>query len=72
MVDNGDFISKLRQIEQIAYTVAANMHDSAVKANLRQIALVARTLLSHLEIGAVTVVQMEPKLLSNEVKKPRA
>lgn len=72
VVDNADFISKLKQIEEAAYVVGAAVQDSGLKAHLRHIGLVAKTLLARLELGAVTVVQAEPKLPEGAVKKPAA
>ena len=72
VLENADFISKLKQIEEAAYVVGAAVQDSGLKAHLRHIGLVAKTLLARLELGAVTVVQAEPKLPEGAVKKPAA
>ena len=54
--DHGDFLAKLRQIEEFSAIAGAEAQVGSVKNHLRQIGLIARTLRSRLEMGTARVI----------------
>jgi len=54
--DQGDFVAKLRHIEEFATIAGAEAQVGSVKNHLRQIGLIARTLRSRLEMRTARVI----------------
>jgi hypothetical protein len=73
--DNADFIAKLRQIEELANVVNAELPHSLLMLSTRvqHILVLARALRGRLEFGAVAIVRVEPNAPSpREGNKPPA
>jgi hypothetical protein len=71
MNEQGDFFAKLRQIEEVALRAGSDLTDNyALKASLRQIALVARTLRSRIELGDVDVTRRAPRPEEGAAENP--
>lgn len=60
MDEQADFVAKLRQIEESTFIAAGEAQVGSVKDHLRQVALIARTLRSRLEMGSVQVIAAPP------------
>jgi hypothetical protein len=54
--DHADFIAKLRQIEEQANTVGAELPLGLAKTRVQQIVVLAKTLRGRLEFGGASVV----------------
>ena len=68
---HGDFITKLRQIEESALIAASEATGGFVKGYLRNIGLIARTLRSRLELGMAQVISVEPPRPASDSNKDR-
>ena len=54
--DHADFIAKLRQIEEQANTVGAELPLGLAKTRVQQIVVLAKTLRGRLEFGGAAIV----------------
>jgi hypothetical protein len=73
--DNADFISKLRQIEELANVVNTELPAGLLRLSTRvqHILVLAKALRGRLEFGAMAIVRIEPDAPSSgERKKPPA
>ena len=68
MDEQADFVAKLHQIEETAFTGGSNTRDDAAKAHLRHIGLVARNLRLRIEMG-VAIIAASPKRPSGDPGK---
>ena len=56
----GDFVAKLRQIEEQANAAIAELPTGTPKTRVQHIVVLAKTLRGRLEFGAVSVVRSNP------------
>jgi hypothetical protein len=72
--EHSDFIAKLRQIEELASVVHAEIPQSRLmwRTRIQHIVVLAKTLRGRLEFGSISVVHAEPSAPSEEAKKPPA
>ena len=74
-MDQSDFIAKLRQIEELANGVHAEMPESRLmwRTRIQHIFVLAKTLRGRLEFGSFAIVPVEPNVpLPGEAKEPPA
>jgi hypothetical protein len=57
---HGDFVTKLRQIEEQANAAIAELPAGMLKTRIQHIVVLAKTLRGRLEFGALTVVRGDP------------
>jgi hypothetical protein len=73
MADQSDFIAKLRQIEELASVVHAEIPQSRLmwRTRIQHIVVLAKTLRGRLEFGSIAVVPVEPGVPpAGDTKKP--
>lgn len=69
--DKGDFIAKLRQIEEQANLANADLAPGLLRSRLQHMAVLAKTLRGRLEAAGVAIVRVEPGAPSaGEREKP--
>jgi hypothetical protein len=56
MNEHADFVAKLRQIEELASSLGAELHASLPRTRAQHIALLARAMRGRLELGSASVV----------------
>jgi hypothetical protein len=71
---NVDFIAKLRQIEELANVLHADLPPSLLmlRTRIQHIVVLARTLRGRLEFGAVAIARVEPPPAVADPDKPPA
>ncbi len=60
--DKADFVAKLRQIEELANVAVAELPHGLMmlRTRVQHIVVLAKTLRGRLELGAMTIVRVEP------------
>lgn len=58
--DSVDFIAKLRQIEEQANVINAELPHNPMRTRLQHVAILAKALRGRLELGAVAIVRVGP------------
>ena len=69
--DKSDFIAKLRQIEELAHVVVAELPQDVLmlRTRVQHIVVLARTLRGRVEFGSVAIVRVEPSVPSPGERK---
>lgn len=70
--ESNDFIAKLRQIEEQANALSAELPPGLAKTRLQQILVLAKTLRGRLEFGSVTLAGAASAAAAALPKPPRA
>jgi hypothetical protein len=69
--DDADFIAKLRQIEEQANAINAELAHPPVRARLQHVAILAKAMRGRLELGVIAIVRGPHALPPAEREKPR-
>jgi hypothetical protein len=73
MTDQVDFIAKLRQIEEQAHALSAELAPGLSKTRFQHIIVLAKTLRGRLEFGGCSITRSGPELpLAGDAEKPPA
>lgn len=70
MTEHADFVAKLRQIEELASALGAEVHASLARTRVQHIALLARAMRGRLELGSASVVATGAAGPAGEERKP--
>jgi hypothetical protein len=70
--DSVDFIAKLRQIEEQANVINAELPHNPMRTRLQHVAILAKALRGRLELGAVAIVRVGPGAPPPEHEKSTA
>lgn len=68
--DSADFIDKLRQIEEQANLINAELPHNPLRARLQHMAILAKALRGRVELGVVTIVRGAGPTPADGLEKP--
>ena len=70
--DSADFVTKLRQIEEQANVINAELPHNPMRTRLQHVAILAKALRGRLELGVVTIVRAPGSPAPDPREKPLA